>query len=77
MCPESALVIILPIPGVLLIGCDPHHDALPVSLVESPLALVVVPRLIGHLPTATLHATLPVTLVDGPVTVPKYARTVS
>jgi len=74
---ESRLHIVDPVAGVLLVRSDPPHDAVTVTLVVVPVALVVVPSLVGHLALALLHAFGPLALVDGAIFVTQFTVTVA
>jgi len=74
---EPRLHVVDPVAGVLLVGSDPVHRALAVTLVLFPVALVEVSRRIGHFSLAPLHAFLPVALVDGAILVAQFAVTVA
>jgi len=72
VCAKAALIVVLPVASVLLVGGDPVHNTLTVTLVQAPLALIVVSSSIGHLALAAFHTLLPFTLVNGAVSVAEY-----
>jgi hypothetical protein len=74
---KAALVVVLPVASVLLVGGDPVHNALTVTLIQAPLALIVVPGSIGHLAFTALHTLLPFTLVNRAVAISEYAVAVA
>jgi hypothetical protein len=73
MSTEAALIVIFPVSGVLLVRSDPEHGSLTVTFIKAPLSLIIVAGLVSHLPVATLHTSLPLSFVDGAVSVTKDA----
>lgn len=61
---EATLVVVLPVSRVLLIRGEPVHGALAVTLVDAPLTLIVVARLVSHAALPTFHALFPVSVID-------------
>lgn len=77
VCTKSRLEIVLPVTFVSFFAGEPVHASIAVSFIVFPCSFIVVSTGISHLSLSPLHASLPVSLVNGAVVVGEHTFSVS